>query len=187
MANVSRRSLLRGLAAGSALAGLAACSVSKNGGVTTITLNVTDIKNYGQAGLNAVATVLSVAAIASAIGTPAVTAIEAGSAALSAALSAFSSAAGSTLTITYDNTNWKTRVDSILSDLETVAKDLAAGITGASTKITSAVLSNANTILSALNTVVSAFQAPLGSVAARSLEEQPMTTAQALNILGVAR
>ncbi|WP_241694433.1 hypothetical protein [Komagataeibacter melomenusus] len=145
MHNPTRRAFLRCSSALVAGAALTACTITKNGNVTTLTLNVAAIKDYGQAGLNAVSTILSIAALASAIGAPTVAIINAGDTALDAALNAFSSAAGSTLTITYDDTNWKSRVDSVLSALGTVKKDLSAAITGVETKVASADLSNANT------------------------------------------
>ena len=189
-----RRGFL-GLGAGiAATAALGACTVSKSGNVTTVTLNVAEIKDYGQAGLNAVTLVLSIAAVASAIGTPAVGVISLADTALSTALTSFSTAAGSTLTITYDDTNWKSRVDSILSDLTTLQTDLTAAITGASTKGSSADLTNANTALSALGTVVSAFKGVLDSVATRrnvgamaaaAVPPSKAQVQQALQVLGV--
>ncbi|GBQ52302.1 hypothetical protein ACM0P6_02735 [Komagataeibacter sucrofermentans] len=167
MQNPTRRAFLRGSSALVAGVALTACTVTKNGDVTTLTLNVAAIKDYGQAGLNAVSTILSIAALASAIGAPTVAIINAGDTALGAALNAFSSAVGSTLTITYDDTNWKSRVDSVLSALGTVESDLSAAITGVETRIASTDLSNANTALSALGTIVSAFKGLLDSVTVR--------------------
>ncbi|MCW4580988.1 hypothetical protein NO221_11370, partial [Gluconacetobacter entanii] len=112
----------------------------------------------------------------------------------STALTSFSTAAGSTLTITYDDTNWKSRVDSILSGLTTLQTDLTAAITGASTKVSSADLTNANTALSALGTVVSAFKGVLDSVAVRrnvgvmaaaTVPPSKAQVQQALQVLGV--
>ncbi len=195
MQNPSRRAFLRNSSALVAAAALAACSTSKSGNVTTITINVAEIKDYGQAGLNAVTTVLSIAAVASAIGTPAVGIIGLADTALSTALTDFSTAAGSTLTITYDDTNWKTRVDSILSALTKVESDLSAAITGVSTKVSSTDLSDANTALNALATIVSAFKALLDSVAARrnvgarlsgsAVAPSQTQVQQALQVLGV--
>lgn len=150
-----------------AAATLPACTVTKSGNVTTITINVAEIKDYGQAGLNAVSTILSIAAVASAIGTPAVGIIGLADTALSTALNSFSMAAGSTLTISYDDTNWKSRVDSVLSALTKVESDLSAAITGVSTKVSNTDLSDASTALNALGTIVSAFKALLDSVAVR--------------------
>ncbi|MBV0889988.1 twin-arginine translocation signal domain-containing protein [Komagataeibacter oboediens] len=156
MQTPTRRAFLRGSSALVAAAALTACKSTTTGNVTTITINVAEIKDYGQAGLNAATTVLSIAAVASAIGTPAVGIIGLADTALSTALTDFSTAAGSTLTITYDDTNWKTRVDSILSALTKVESDLSAAITGVSTKVLSTDLSD-----------VSAFKALLDSVATR--------------------
>ncbi|GBQ69571.1 hypothetical protein AA103196_2250 [Ameyamaea chiangmaiensis NBRC 103196] len=185
MRNPSRRCFLRALAAGSAIGVLGACTVSTSGNVTTITVNVAKVKAYGTAGLNAVSTILSVAAIASAIGAPAVAGIEAASVALSASLAAFSTAAGSSVTVTYDNTSFKTAIDSVLADLKAVASDLAAAISGANTKVGSSALSTATTALDALQTVVSVFEGLLGVVSARRVGAT-MTEAQALAILHVA-
>ncbi|GBQ65811.1 hypothetical protein [Komagataeibacter swingsii] len=181
-----------GIAAAAMLPG---CKSTTTGNVTTITINVAEIKDYGQAGLNAVTTVLSIAAVASAIGTPAVGIIGLADTALSTALTTFSDAAGSTLTITYDDTNWKSWVDSILSALTKVESDLSAAITGVSTKVPSTDLTNANTALNALNTIISAFKALLDSVAARrnvgarlsgsAAAPSQAQVQQALQVLGV--
>lgn len=178
----TRRGFLGALAAGSALGVLGACTVTKNGSVTTITVDVAKVKAYGQAGLNAVSTILSIAAVASAIGAPAVSVINIASAALDASLTAFASAAGSSVTVSYDNATMKTRINSVLADLQTVASDLEAGLTGASSKVSSSVLSDATTALSALKTLVSVFEGVLGIV---SLADPAMTEAQALRVLGV--
>ena len=178
----TRRNVLRGLVAGTAIGALGACTVSKSGNVTTITLNVAKVKAYGTAGINAVSTVLSIAAVASAIGTPTVAIIEAAAAALEASLTAFSSAAGSSVTVTYDSTSIKTAVNSVLADLQTVSSNLSAAVTGAETKVTSSVLSDAVTAINALKTVVSVFEGVLGVV---SLSEPAMTEDQALRVLHV--
>lgn len=182
-ARQTRRGFLGTILAGSAIGMLGACTVTKSGNVTTITVNVAKVKAYGQAGINAVSTVLSIAAVASAIGAPAVAVIETASVALSAALSAFSTAAGSSVTVDYDDTTMKSAINSVLTDLQTVAADLSSAITGASSTVSSSVLSDANTALSALKTIVSVFEGILGVV---SLSEPAMTEAQALRILKVA-
>lgn len=182
-ARQTRRGFLGTILAGSAIGMLGACTVTKSGNVTIITVNVAKVKAYGQAGINAVSTVLSIAAVASAIGAPAVAVIETASVALSAALSAFSTAAGSSVTVNYDDTTMKSAINSVLADLQTVAADLSSAITGASSTVSSSVLSDANTALSALKTIVSVFEGILGVV---SMSEPAMTEAQALRILKVA-
>lgn len=157
---LSRRSLLRNTSlAGMAM--LAACTVTTTNGVTTITLDVTKVKNYGQAGLNAAATVTSFLSTFPAMA-PYALAITAAETALSGALSAFSSAAGSTLTISYNDASWKTRVDSILSDLDTLAAAIESAIAGSGSVLSSSVLSNARTAYNALATLISVFKALLG-------------------------
>ena len=178
----TRRGFLGALAAGSALGFLGACTVTKNGDVTTITLNVAKVKAFGQAGLNAVTTVLDITAVASAIGAPAVSVINITDAALDASLTAFASAAGSSVTVSYDNATMKTRIDSVLADLQKVASDLEAGLKGASSKVSSSVLSDASVAVSSLSTVISVFEGLLGIVSAR---RATMSEAQALRNLGV--
>ncbi|KXU99488.1 hypothetical protein AD929_15540 [Gluconobacter potus] len=185
-ARQTRRGFLGTILAGSAIGMLGACTVTKSGNVTTITVNVAKVKAYGTALVNAVATILSVAAFASAIGTPTVTIIETASAALETALDSFASAAGSTVTVDYDTTSWKTLLNSIYSDAETLVAALDSAVTGASTKVTSSALSTATTALDAAKTVLSAFQALLGITSAKraiSPRRQGMTLDQALNVL----
>ena len=179
----TRRGFLGALAAGSALGVLGACTVTTNGSVTTITLNVAKVKAYGQAGLDAVSTVLDIAAVASAIGGPAVAAINVASAVLSASLNAFTAAAGSSLEVSYDNTSMKTRIDSVLADLKKVAAALGAGVDGAKTKVSSSILSNVSVAIGSLDTIISVFEGLLGVVSAH---RATMSEAQALRNLGVA-
>ena len=183
MTNISRRSLLRS----SGLAGvalLAACTVATTNGVTTITLDVTKVKNYGQAGLNAAATVTSFLSSFPTMA-PYALAIGAAETALSGALGAFSTAAGSTLTITYNDATWKTRVDSILTDLDTLAAAIESAIAGSGSILSASVIADARTADNALATVISVFKALLGVSDARRVSGPRMTEAQALAVLGV--
>ncbi|MFT9361599.1 hypothetical protein [Acetobacter okinawensis] len=201
MTNLSRRSLLRS----SGLAGialLAACTVATTNGVTTITLDVTKVKNYGQAGLNAAATVTSFLSTFPAMA-PYALAITAAETALSGALSAFSSAAGSTLTISYNDASWKTRVDSILTDLDELDAAITNAISGSGSVLSTTVIADAKTADNALATVISVFKALLGVSDAKAPVDTPaqvtrdmvlvgapvpstgMTEARALAILGV--
>ena len=201
MSTLSRRSFLRSSALVGATA-LTACTVTTTNGVTTITLDVTTVKNYGQAGLNAAATVTSFLSSFPALA-PYALAITAAETALSGALSAFSSAAGSTLTISYNDATWKTRVDSILSDLDTLAAAIESALSGSGAVLSSSVLSNARTAYSALATLISVFKALLGVSDAKApvgsrmhltrdmvlvgapVPATGMTEAQALRALGV--
>jgi len=144
------------------------------------------VQNYGQAGLNAVATILSIGAFASVIGAPAVAVIDAADVALSGALSAFEAAAGKSLTITYDTSSPSSVVDSVLGALQTVAGDLQAAVKTANASLSDSDLSKATTVLAAVETVVSLFKGLLGVVSV-SAGRATMTEAQALRILGVYR
>jgi hypothetical protein len=201
MSTLSRRSFLRSAALVGATA-LTACTVTTTNGVTTITLDVAKVKNYGQAGLNAAATVTSFLSSFPALA-PYALAITAAETALSGALSAFSTAAGSTLTISYNDASWKTRVDSILSDLDTLAAAIESAIAGSGSVLSSSVLSNARTAYNALATLISVFKALLGVADAKApvgsrlrvtrdmvllgapVPATGMTEAQALTALGV--
>ena len=180
--NHTRRGIIKALAAGTALGALGACTISRSGNVTTITVNVAKVKAYGTAGINAVSTVLSIAAIASAIGAPAVAIIETASKALEDALAAFSAKAGSSVTVTYDSTSFKTAINSVLSDLQTVAARLSDAVTGASEVLDDKIISTSLTAVNALQTVISVFEGLLGVV---SLSEPKMTEEQALKVLRV--
>jgi len=159
--------------------------VATNNGVTTITLDVGRIKTYAQAGLNAVAMVLSMGAVSSAIGAPAVAVITAADSALSAALDGFAAAAGNSLTITYGSTSIGTKVDSVFAALEAVSADLGAGITAALGALGSADAAKVTAVNDALKTVVSVFSAMAGDKAV-SVRGNAMPEVRALRVLGVA-
>lgn len=186
--NPSRRGLMKATGAIAAAGLLAACSVTKENGVTTITIDVNKIKNYGQGGLNAVAMIMAIQPISAAIPPAIRTAISVSDKALSAALKAFSDAAGGKLQIVYNDANWKTRVDSVLSSLEQVDSDLKAAVAAIEGQVSIAFVSDANVTLSAIDAVISFFKAITGSLSATPANTAPhMTEDQALSILGVKR
>ncbi|MFT8463113.1 twin-arginine translocation signal domain-containing protein [Acetobacter persici] len=158
----SRRNFLRTSGLVVAAGALAACTVTTNGKTTTLTLNTAKVKAYGQAGINAVTTILSVTSIATAMGTPAVAAIEAAGVTLSASLTAFASETNGSLTVSYDNTSAKTRVDTLLVDLNAAAVALRAGLAAAQQTVTNGVINTAITTFNALLTVIDAFEGMLG-------------------------
>ena len=178
----------------------AGCSVTTTNGVTTITLDVAKVKAYGQAGLNAAATVSSFLSTFPALA-PYAAAISVADTTLSGALTAFSDAAGSTLTINYNDANWKTRVSSVLAGLTTVSGAINSAISGAGSILSATVIADAKTADNALITIISVFEALLGissthaPVRARMTRDMVfvgaanpttgMTEAKALAILGV--
>lgn len=178
----NRRVFLKFLAAGSVLGTLGACTITSSGHVTTVTLNVAKVKAYGVAGLNAVTTLLSIDAVSSAIGAPAVAVIEDAGLSLQNALTAFLKSAGSNVTITYDSTSFKSQIDSILADLQNVSSLLGAAVSQASSMFPGSILENASTAVSALKTILSLFEGVLGIVSA---PVPRMTEEQAFRILHV--
>lgn len=183
-----------------AVATMAGCAVTTTNGVTTITLDVAKVKAYGQAGLNAAATVSSFLSAFPALA-PYAAAISVADTALSGALSAFSDAAGSTLTINYNDASWQTRVSSVLTGMTTVSGAIDNAIAGSGAVLSATVIADAKTASNALATIVSVFEALLGISATRapvrvrmtrdmvfvgaSNPATGMTEAQALAILGV--
>jgi hypothetical protein len=137
------------------------CTITTNGGVTSLTLNVAKVNAYGQVLVNGVSTVLSFAAIASAIGAPAVVIINLASAALSASLTAWNRASGGSLTVDYNNASVSAAFGTVLTDAATLLSQVKAAlgaITGLPTSA-SAALSTANTALGAMETGLSFLQA----------------------------
>ena len=181
MTDLSRRNFLRTSALLGATA-LTACTVSTSGSTTTVTLNTAKVKAYGQAGINAIATILSITVIASAMGTPAVALIETAGTALAASLTAFSSATNGTLTITYDDTNWKTKVDTILVDLNGVATALRSGLSAAQSTVTNPIINTAITAFNALLTVLDAFMGVLGINLSSVTDTQEATALKTLAV-----
>ena len=78
-------------------AGLAACTTTTTNGVTTVTINTKTVDSYAQVGISAVATMLSIAAVASVIGAPAIVIINAASTALAGTLKALDTATSGSL------------------------------------------------------------------------------------------
>lgn len=202
--SISRRRLLTGsalaLVAIPAIATLPGCEVSTVNGVTTVTLDVARIKNYGQAGLNTASLVTGYMSSFPALA--AYTApISAASALLSSEVGVFANAVGDKLTITYNNATWKTRVDSIFTDIEDVASKINDGIKASVGVIPNSVVTDASNAYKALVTLVSVFKALIGSTASYApgkaamtrqmaldnlpVPETGMTEAEALKILGV--
>ncbi|WP_233140468.1 hypothetical protein [Acetobacter sp. DsW_063] len=181
-----RRFCGQALVTGAALATLGAtqgCTVSTSGNVTTATLNVAKVVAYGQAGLNMLGTLTTLAAAFPALTTYA-TAGAAIETTLSAALTAFETAAGSSVSVSYDDTSYKTAIDSILADLQQADTVAANALSGAGSALSDSAKSTLSTGLSAIRTVVSVFQAALAGTSAGQLA---MSEAQALRTLHVAQ
>ena len=108
---VNRRALLASFSALTAAGILAACSTTTNSdGTTTVAISTAKIDAYAKVGVSAVATILSVAAVASALGAPSVALINAAAAALEAAIAGFDTATSGKLSFTLDDAETRERV-----------------------------------------------------------------------------
>ncbi|OAG75790.1 hypothetical protein Amal_02891 [Acetobacter malorum] len=116
------------------------------------------------------------------MGTPAVAVIEAAGGALSTAFSALASETNGRLTVSYDNTSFKTRIDTLLVDLNNVALALRAGLVAAQQTVTNSVINTAIITFNALQTVIDAFEGVLGINMTNVTDEQEAT---ALSVLAV--
>lgn len=182
----SRRSLLRTaglLACGTALA---ACTITKSGNVTSVTLNVAKVDAYAKAAQNFASTILSVPLVTAALGTGTVTLINASLTGIVAAIDQFDAAANGAATVSYDSTSVKTAVNSVIADLQTVLTYAKQGISGIeSTPSTADTISKVGTVISAAETVLSLLTALIVSVGVVRASPTPMSEATALAVLGV--
>ena len=170
---MNRRSILIGALAAVPLAACGIISSNKSNGVTTITISVTDVQNWGAAIANA-AKLLSVLP-----GIPASTAavVSAVETKVLADLTAFTTAAGSSLTLTFDSTSVPAAINSLLSD----GQSILSAVTGVG--IPASFTSAAQQYIDALSTIVSVFKALISSTT--KVAATPMTEGHALSILGV--
>lgn len=171
------------LACGTALA---ACTLAKSGNVTSVTLNVAKVDAYAKAAQNFAHTILSVPLVTAALGATPVALINAALTGIVAAIDQFDAAANGAATVSYDSTNVKTAVNSVIADLQTVLAYAKQGIAGIeSTASTADTLSKLNTAISAAETILSLLTALIVSVGVTRAAPTPMSEASALAVLGV--
>ncbi|AQU86247.1 hypothetical protein B0W47_00865 [Komagataeibacter nataicola] len=173
--SISRRSLLRA-GAGTLAAGLlGACTVTKSGTTTTLTLNVAEVVDYGSAILSFANTAINVSFVASAMGTANLALANTVIASLKSALSAFSTAAGSSTSVSYDSASVKTAFDSILADVEQVDTLIISTITGTAASLSSSVVSEAKTAAGAAETLISLLKAMIDMTGPRLRGVSPLS------------
>lgn len=127
--NNTRRNFLRGVAGIAGVTALAACTVTKNGTTTTITLNTAEIMDYGDAVLSFANTAIGISFVASGLGASGVAIATAAITELKAGLAAFNTAAGGKATVEYDNASVKTAFDSIVAAVKKINGYIVATIT----------------------------------------------------------
>lgn len=156
---LSRRCVLR-MGAGTLTAGmLAGCTLTHTGRITTITLNVAEVTDYGNAIVSFSNTAISLSFVTAAMGPANVALANTVIAALKEALDAFQTAAGSSASVSYDSTSIRTAFDSIVSDIGQVNTLVIAVITGMASDLSGSVVSEARTAANAASTLISLLRA----------------------------
>ncbi|QIP37004.1 hypothetical protein GWK63_07655 [Komagataeibacter rhaeticus] len=155
----TRRAFLRGSSALVAAAALAACTASRSGTTTTITLNVAEVADYVDALLNFSSTAINMPLVAAAMGAPNVALANTVIAALTTAGKAFVAAAGSSTSVSYDSASVKAAFDSILTDTGQVNTLIIATITGMAADLSGSVVTQAKTAAGAAATLIDLLKA----------------------------
>lgn len=138
---------------------LAACTVTKSGTTTTVTLNVDEVVDYGDAVLSFANTAINLSFVASAMGAANVALADTVIASLKSGLTAFQTAAGSSTSVSYSTASVKAAFDSILADVEKVDTLIIATITGTASSLSSSVVTQAKTAAGAAETLIDLIKA----------------------------
>ena len=162
----SRRAFLRASCILASGFPLAACSTTTTGHVTTITLNVAEVEDYGTAILSFATTALTIPFVATAMGPASVTLAGTVIAGLKSALESFRTAAGTSTSVTYDDSSVKAAFDSLLSDVTQIDTLVIQTITGTSVTATGSVVSDARTAAGAAATLIALLRAMVDSATA---------------------
>lgn len=118
MTRYSRRQVLHAGGAGCVLGLLTACTLQSDGPVTSLSLNITKIQAYAQAGYNFSQMLLSIPVVAQQLGEAGCAFVKTVGLNIYTALDALIATAGGALTVSYNNASVKTAFQSILSDIQ---------------------------------------------------------------------
>ena len=125
----SRRNFLKAAAGIAGVTALAGCTVTKNGSVTTVTLNTQEVLDYGQSILSFAKAGVGITFVASALGASGIAIADAAISTLDTALTAFNKAADGKATVTFDDSSVKSAFESIVDSAETINGYIVATIT----------------------------------------------------------
>ena len=157
---------------------LAACTVTKNGSSTTITIDTHKVDTNGTAILQALNSVLAAPSIAILLG-PNLAIAEAAVVAAQAALAAFDSLTGGSLSATYDPTKAQATILSFISD----AQQVLTVVQQTMPKIgVSSVATSVGNYVAAVQALFSFLQVAIGLSSVSVTAAPQMTEAQALQI-----
>lgn len=166
---------------------LGGCTSSTINNTTTITVNVTEIKTFGLAGLNAISDIMAISAVSTAIGAPTAALIKGVDLALGAALTMFSDAVGPTVTIRYKNPKWFTMINNILNNLADCHIVLTKALAEVHTKYPKLSLTKPVEILNALSVIIQTFAMSVDPSLTDGAVQADMTVTKALSILGIVQ
>lgn len=129
MVNNTRRNFLKAAAGIAGITALAGCTVTKNGSVTTVTINTQEVLDYGNTILSFAKAGIALPFVAAAISPAGMTIAQGAINGLSAALVAFNKAANGKATVSYDDASVKSAFDSILTSAQTISGYIIQTIT----------------------------------------------------------
>ncbi|GBQ28456.1 hypothetical protein AA12717_2958 [Gluconacetobacter sacchari DSM 12717] len=161
MRNSSRRSFLRGSAALLAGTALAACTAATSNGVTTITIDVDEVVTDVGIALSIGQTTLGFSGVPAGV----VSVVNQGVAIIKTGLAAFQDSAGSSLSLTFDRSSPPAALTSLITDLRTVAANIAAVAESEGAALSSALLVKVSSISGDIGNIASILQAIVGTVA----------------------
>ncbi len=188
----TRRKLLAAFPTLSAVA-VAGCTITENSdGTTTVVVNTSEVDSYTSAIVTASATILSIAAVSSAIGAPLVAEITTAATTLKTAVSAWDKASGGSETFTVNSTSWATVGKTVIADAQTLAADLAGVPAAIESSVSSSVYSTVNTVvlgaqsaLSFLEALFSSFVSVTASVRRMGAGEPKLSRVQTFRAVGL--
>jgi hypothetical protein len=178
--NISRRVALQRAALAFVVPGLlAACSTTTVNGVTTLTLDVSKVTTYADAMGDGSATLLSIPALAAALGPVTVASINALAAEIQTEAATLSTEAGASATLTFTTTSVPAALGAFKADATKLFGYFQAGMAAASSSVASSVV----TTFDALETIVSLAQVLAAGEGAASAAPPKMSETQALAVL----
>ena len=163
MVNNTRRDFLKAAAGIAGVTALAGCTITKNGTVTTVTLNNQEVLNYGESILSFAKAGIGITFVASGLGASGVAIAGAAISALDTALTAFNKAAGGSATVTFDNASAMAAFESIVDSAEKINSYIVATITA--TVSNSTVVDQAKVAANAASGLISILKALVSTFA----------------------
>lgn len=166
---------------------LTACETTTVGNTTTHTLNVAKVKMYATAGLNAANAVASVLALNPSFSVF-VPPIRAASEMITNTLTSFTDVVGDKIEISYDDTNFKTLVDTLIDNLDQLLTTIGAAsisILKDNLGLSTAFINKVVISRDALATLVSVFKIVVGDYVSTASGPGAMTEDEAFKVLGV--